>query len=274
MPLAHVTVLCFACSYAAALALETLQLLWPRRIQRLLGVVFGAAGLTAHVLFLLFHPPSLVSQQGSLLLLALVLAVFYLYGAIHHRRLAWAIFVLPVVLALIALAEMDNEHTTKSSWHSVVGALRGERFWGIVHGGLLLLAAVGVCVGFVASVMYLLQASRLKAKALPRRGIRLLSLERLEQMNRRAINLAFPLLTAGVAVGAVLMVQRSDQLQGWSDPRIIGSAILWAVFAILVYLRYGNRLRGRRAALLTIVAFVLLMITLTSTHTAVPGGGR
>lgn len=272
MPLAHVTVFCFACSYAVALAIETLQLLWPRRIQRLLGIFFGAAGLTAHILFLLFHPPSLVSQQGSLLLLALVLAVFYLYGAIHHGRLAWAIFVLPVVLALIALAEMDTGGTTPSSWHSVVAALRSERFWGLLHGGLLLLAAVGVCVGFVASVMYLLQASRLRAKAIPRRGIRLLSLERLEQMNRRAINLAFPLLTAGVAVGAVLM--RSDQLQGWSDPRIVGSAILWAVFAILVYLRYGNRLRGRRAALLTIVAFVLLMFTLTSAHTAVPGGAR
>jgi ABC-type transport system involved in cytochrome c biogenesis permease subunit len=272
--LGHITVFCFACSYAVALALEIVQLVRPRRIQRYLGIFFGTVGLLAHVLFLIFHPPVLVSQQGSFLVLALVLAVFYLYGTLHHRRLAWAVFVLPVVLALIALAELDSSGSEPSSWHSTFDSLRGERFWGILHGGLLLLAAVGVCVGFVASVMYLLQAYRLKTKVLPRPGMRLLSLERLEEMNRRAITLAFPLLTAGVCVGAILLMHRSDQLEGWSDPRIIGSCIVWAVFAILVYLRYGKRLRGRRVALLTIVAFVLLMFTLTSTHTAVPGGGR
>ena len=61
----------------------------------------------------------------------------------------------------------------------------------------MLLAAVGVCVGFLASVMYLVQAQRLRAKIPPGEGMRLLSLERLEAMNRHAINLAFPLLTAG-----------------------------------------------------------------------------
>lgn len=274
MPLAHVTVFCFACSYAVALALEILQLLWPRRIQRLLSITFGAVGLLAHTLFLIFHPPALVAQQGSLLLLALVLAIFYLYGAIHHARIAWGVFVLPVVLALIALAELDAGTGEQASWRGMFASLRGDRFWGLLHGGLLLLAAVGICVGFVASVMYLLQAYRLKAKVPPRRGLRLLSLERLEEMHRRAINLAFPLLTAGVAVGAILLLQRSDQLEGWSDPRIIGSCIVWLVFAILVFLRYGKRLRGRRAAVLTIVAFVLFMFTLTSTHTAVAGGGR
>ena len=67
---------------------------------------------------------------------------------------------------------------------------------GLVHGILLFLAAVGMSVGFLASVMYLVQARRLRAKANPVSGLKLLSLERLETMNRRAVNLAFRVRTA------------------------------------------------------------------------------
>lgn len=273
MPLEGITRFCFAASYAVALVLELVRLAWPRPVLRLLSIGFGAAGLLAHTLFLAVQLPPLATQFGSLLLLAWVLAVFYLYGALHHRNLAWAVFVLPLVLGLIGLAGPAPDGTDdERSWLAVADSFRGERFWGIVHGGLLLLAAVGVCVAFLASVMYLIQAHRLKAKTLPGAGLRLLSLERLEEMNRRAINLAFPLLSAGVLVGVVLMVHRAEQLQGWADPKILGAAGLWLVFALLFYLRYGFHLRGRRVAQLTIVAFVLLLVTLVSSHSSVQGG--
>jgi ABC-type transport system involved in cytochrome c biogenesis permease subunit len=274
MFLEGVTRFCFAASYTLALVLELLQLFWPRPVQRLVGLGFGTAGLLAHTIFLVIQLPALSTRYGSMLFLAWILAVFYLYGTIHHRRLAWAVFVLPVVLGLIVLAGAgpgsDGERT---SWIEFVDGLRGDRFWGGVHGALLLLSAVGVCVGFVASIMYLLQARQLWAKLPPDRGVRLLSLERLEQMNRRAIDLAFPLLTAGVIVGLVLLVRRAEELTSWTDPRILGAAILWLVFAILLYLRYGYHLRGRRVALWTIVAFVLMVVTLASSHTIVQGVG-
>src|SRR5205823_9158152 len=128
----------------------------------------------------------------------------------------------------------------------------GESFWGRLHGGLLLLAAVGVCVAFLASVMYLLQARQLKAKVPPGRGLRLFSLERLEQMNRRAINLAFPLLTAGVLVGLILMFQpaagEAPSFFQQGAPKITAIGVIWLVFALVLYLRYGAHLRGRSLA--------------------------
>jgi ABC-type transport system involved in cytochrome c biogenesis permease subunit len=84
-------------------------------------------------------------------------------------------------------------------------------------------------------------------------------------MNRRAINLAFPLLTAGVLVGGALMLHGAP-LQGWSDPKVLGGIALWLVFALLLYLRYGVHLRGRRLAQLTIMAFMLLVFTLAASH--------
>ncbi len=136
----------------------------------------------------------------------------------------------------------------------------------------MLLAAVGLCVGFLASLMYLVQAHRLRAKTLPGHGLRLWSLERLEAMNRRAIVLAFPLLTAGMLVGLVLMFH--DHLSDWSDPRVLASVVLWLSFAVLLYLRYGYHLRGRPVALLTILTFVLLVGCLILPHWPGQGGGR
>ncbi len=274
MQLERVTLFCFEASYAVALGLELAQMVWPRVATRWLGIAFGGAGLFAHTLFLLYQQPPLSSPFGSILFLAWILAVFYFYGSLHHRRVTWGVFVLPVVLGLIGLA--DQNRLPREAGRGMVlnvDALRGDHFWGLVHGGLLLLAAVGVTVGFLASLMYLVQAHRLKAKVLPGEGMQLLSLERLEQMNRRAINWAFPLLTAGVLVGMVLMIQQPrEALFNWKDPRILGTVILWLVYAILLYLRYGFHLRGRRVALLTIVAFGLLLVTLASTHTSVTGG--
>jgi ABC-type transport system involved in cytochrome c biogenesis permease subunit len=274
--LSRVTLFCFAASYAAALLLELLYLLLPRPLLRLLGLGFGGAGLFAHTLFLAVQQPPLSTRFGTLLFLAWILAVFCLYGMIHHRRLAWGVFVLPLVLALVGLASaFGHSGQAKDSedgfWLRHLLSLHGERFWGALHGGLLLLAAVGVCVGCVASVMYLVQARRLRLKTLPGHGPRLLSLERLEEMNRRAITVAFPLLTAGMLIGVALMIQEASQLHGWTDPRVLSTVALWLVFALLLYLRYGVHLRGRRVAQLTIVAFAVLLVTLAVPHT-LPGG--
>lgn len=266
--LQNVTRFCFGASYAVALVLEIVQTLVPRNALRLAALGFGVAGLIAHTLFLIFHRPSLADPYGSLLLLAWVVAVFYLYGSVHHRHLAWAVFVLPLVLLLVLLSRAFPA----PSADSYVTLLTGERFWGAVHGALLLLAAVGTCVGFLASVMYLVQARRLKTKAMPGHGLKLLSLERLSAMNRRAINWAFPLLSAGLLVGAVLLAQYDGPSLGWTSPRVLGTAGLWLAFLVLLVLRYAVHLPGRRLALGTILAFVVMLFTFASAHPVVTGG--
>lgn len=267
----RVTVICFLASYSVALGFELWHLLRPRPVWRLLGLAFGAAGLLAQTIYLAVQRPPLIWRFGWLLFLAWILAIFYLYGAIHHRRQAWGVFVLPVVLGLVGLGIAFGQPPT-----DVDGArpelLAARDAWGPLHAGLLFLAAVGVCVAFVASLMYLLQARQLRAKTLPGKGLRLLSLERLEEMNRRAISLAFPLLTAGVLVGGLRMLQ--EPLPGWTDLRVLSTVVLWLAFALLLYLRYGQHVRGRPVAVLTIVTFVLLLCCLALSHPVGQGGSR
>lgn len=265
-----VNIVCFIASYATALALELLYQVRPRRAVRWLALLFGAAGLTAQTIFLTVQQPRLIWQFGWMLVLAWVLAIFYLIGSIHHRRLSWGLFVLPLVLGLVCLGVAFGQPPGGTEPSQTAFSI--PLAWRVVHEGLLLLASIGLCVGFLASLMYLVQAHRLRAKTLPGQGLRLWSLERIEAMNRRAIVAAFPLLTAGMLVGLILMWH--DGLSGWSDPRVWASIVLWLAFAVLVYLRYGYHLRGRPVALLTIVTFGLLVGCLVLAHPVGQGGGR
>ncbi len=273
MLLESVKVFCFAASYGVAFAVDVVQLLRPRPVLRLVSTGFGVAGLLAHTIYLALQRPDLTSPYGSLLFLAWILAIFYLYGTLHHRKIAWGLFVLPLLLGLIGLAVLRRESATSGEfWLLRVVSFEGEGFWVVVHLVLLLLAAVGISVGFVASVMYLVHARRLRSKTLPGQGIKLLSLERLEEMNRRAIVWAFPLLTAGVVVGMALLAQSATPVRSWADARVLTAVALWLLFAVLLFVRYSLHVRGRRVAILTIVAFVLLLVTLAVPHTLGGGG--
>lgn len=269
-PLQGITHACFALSYLLALAAELARLRWPRPGLRPFGLALGAAGLFAHTIYLGYHRPSPAVPYGALLLVAWVLAVFYLYGTVHHARQAWAVFVLPLVLALVALSlvlfDANADANVVPSW------LVGDRLVGAIHGMLILGAAVGVSVGFVASVMYLVQARRLRRKLNPLGGVKMLSLERIEAMNRRAVTVAFPLLTAGLVLGGVLLRRDHEPAENWLSLKVLGTAGLWLVAGVLLYLRYAAHVSGRRLAGLTVLAFALMVAVLAAAHPFAEGG--
>lgn len=267
-----VTHACFGLSYLCALVLELARLFWPGKGWRTASLVFGIAGFFAHTFYIALHRPSPATPYGSLVLLAWVLAVFYLYGTIHHARQAWAIFVLPVILGLVGMSFVLLHSEESSPAVSALGWASGERFWGAIHGILILLAAVGVSVTFLASLMYLIQARRLRNKILPGRTIPLLSLERLEIMNRRAVNATVPLLTAGLLVGTLLLKQNHELSESWLSLKVISTTGLWVVFLVLIYMRYATHVAPRRMAILSIVAFGLMLVALGTAHPFADGG--
>jgi ABC-type uncharacterized transport system permease subunit len=255
MALEGISRFCFGASYAVALGSELARVYWPQWAPRWIGLLFGCAGLFAHTLYLFFHRPSPAGAAGALWVLAWVLAVYYVYSSVQYRKFTLALFVLPMMLGLLALAELNVD--------SVAQPLGGA-FWPSVHGGLILLAGMGLTIGFLASVMYLVQAWRLGHKLAPHQGPRLFSLERLETMNRRAIHWSFPLLTAGLLVGALLW-PRSDMSE-LATPKILTTAGLWLTFLAVLYLRHAVHLLPRRLAWLTVAAFALLLFSLVAAH--------
>ena len=262
-----ITHACFGLSYLLALVCELARLWRPVNWLRPVGIFAGSAGLLAHTLYLVYHHPSPAEPYAAVLLVAWVIAVFSLYGTLHHQRQQWAIFVWPVVVGLVGLSLAlltGTTETTMPTW------ILGDRQWGIIHGILLLLAAVGVTVCFLSGMMYLVQSARVRNKSNPLGSFRLLSLERLEDMNRRAVNLTFPLLSAGLILGGVLLRQTHNLPMNWLSVKVLGTTGLWIVCLLLLYLRYSHSVSARRLAWLSVFAFALTIIVLAATHPFVP----
>jgi len=267
-----IKIFCFLASYALALGLELWYHYRPGQLARRFALIAGAAGLVAQTIYLVDKGAPLAFLSGSALLLAWSLAIFYLFGSLHYQRLAWGIFVLPLVLGLVLLGAAgpllhpEDQGQGQPGKHFLLVDIVSVP---AAHGVLLLLAAVGLCVGFLASLMYLYQAHLLRTKQ-PSHGPRMLSLERLEMMNRRAIVVSFPLLTIGMILGVGLMV---DEPRQWTlDPRVLSAFVLWPTFGLLVYLRFATHLAGRSIALWTIVTFGLLVGSLILQHPVGQGG--
>src|SRR5207237_8551931 len=101
---------CFTVSYAVALALEVSRLMFRSAVRGVLLLGFAAAGLAAHTWYLArqaaHSPPGVIPLSSWFhwfLVAAWLLAIVYLYLTFYHPRSPIGLFVLPLVLALIAV---------------------------------------------------------------------------------------------------------------------------------------------------------------------------
>ena len=259
----RLSVLCFGGTYGLALACDLARFAVrgsARWYATLALTVVGWVVQTAYLGNLAVRTGQLpvTTVFESMLVLSWVLAAVGLYLIVRSPKpVAVGLFVLPVVLALVVVAGLwaPREPWVRSGWGGA------SRFWGSAHGLLYLVGAVASCVAFAAGLMYLAQSHRLKHKRPSRLGLALPSLEQSERLNRGAITVAFPFLTAGLLVGVVMEIalrQSGRSGLGWSDPKVISGVGMWLVFAGLLHARFRPEMRGRRVMLFTIIAFLCL----------------
>jgi hypothetical protein len=261
-----VAILCFAACYAIAFALEIgglkKRVAWHR--PGLFGVTL--AGFLTQTFYLgqlalAAKAAPLSSPAEWMLAAAWVLALVYMGAIVNLPRAATGVILLPIILGLIGASQLASEQpfATESA----------SRFWGDVHGWMLLLGTVSVCVGFSAGLMYLLQAYWLKHRRPPSDEIRLPSLEWLERINTGALALSALLIGLGFVSGVILNALKHRGERGyvlWTDPVVISLAAMmfWLVAAELFRLVYPAARRGRKVAYLTLASFGFLVIALAS----------
>jgi ABC-type uncharacterized transport system permease subunit len=261
--MSNISVFCFAASYFVALVLEIAGL-WVRfGWHRVAMVVMAMAGLVAHTIYLATNSTAdlaiLSSPESWYLVVAWVLAAFYLWVAFSAPHTAMGLFVLPLVLATIGFAELSS--------HERFSQDRASQFWSGLHGALMTLATVTVCVGFIAGLMYLIQSYRLKQKLPPSPQFRLPSLEWLERTNSRSLGLSALLVSGGFFTGVVLSRMQhvgDSDYRLHSDPVVITLLVMlvWLVVAEMFRLVYPSARGGRKVAYLTLASFGFLVITL------------
>jgi cytochrome c-type biogenesis protein CcsB len=124
-------------------------------------------------------------------------------------------------------------------------------------------------VAFCLSLIYLLQEKLLKAKRKGDLFRRLPSLETLDNLNHRFVTWGFALFSIGIITGSLLAKETWGTMWSW-EPVQVWSAITWLLYALLLHARTVGW-RGRKAAALTVVGFVVLVVSFLSVNLVFPG---
>jgi cytochrome c-type biogenesis protein CcsB len=195
--------------------------------------------------------PAVTELHEALAVYSWVIVGVYLLVQLKYRLTILGCFVAPLAL-LMSLAGIT------------FGAGGGElppglkTYWLPVHVTLAFLGNAVFALAFAVSVMYLVQESRLKSKKTTALHKPLPSLERLDRLNYIFLVWGFPLMTLGIVTGILWAhVQWGDYWTG--DARLISSALVWLLYGVLLQGRVSAGWRGRRAAFVTIVGFVVVV---------------
>ncbi|MGC8603355.1 MAG: c-type cytochrome biogenesis protein CcsB [Desulfomonilaceae bacterium] len=135
-----------------------------------------------------------------------------------------------------------------------------KSWWLPIHVTFALAGNAVFTIMAMAGAMYIIQESLIKNKKIGRFHRILPSLETLDTLNRRGLPVGFFLLTLGIISGALWASSAWGSYWDW-DPKETWSLITWFAYAAMVHQRLALGWRGRKAAILALAGFALVMFT-------------
>jgi ABC-type transport system involved in cytochrome c biogenesis permease subunit len=219
------------------------------------------------------HVP-FASRSHAISTFVWLLALSYIYLEVTTDERAMGVFILPIAVGLQTIPAFspgieNADPVLDSPW-----------FW--VHLLSLMFSYATFALAGMLGLTYMLQFKEIKKKHLGYFYARLPSLHVLDAMNSRAVVVGWLFLTIGVVVGVVWTAQAralapgNSNLQAMSlnDPKILIALLTWAVYAFEVFARSTMGWTGRRAAWLSAVGFVIVLLNflpvsyfVTTSHT-------
>jgi cytochrome c-type biogenesis protein CcsB len=135
-----------------------------------------------------------------------------------------------------------------------------QSYWLIIHTVVAFLGNAAFALACGIGTMYLVQEHYVKSKRLGGIFGRLPSLQTLDALNYKLITLGFPFLTLAIITGSLWAESAWGSYWRW-DPREVWSLTTWFIYAIILHARLVAGWRGRRAAILSIVGFFIILVT-------------
>jgi cytochrome c-type biogenesis protein CcsB len=227
------------------------------------------AGFAAHTLTIIIRwveaggTPA-TTFHDSLMLFAWLTAAVYVVVYLKYKLSVLGAFVSPFALFLVIAASLFSREIAP-----LEPILR--TWWFPVHVMLAILGNAFFALAFLTGIMYLIQEHYLKSRKV--RGLYFLlpSLEVLDELNYRCLTYGFPLLTLGIITGALWSEAAIGTYWLW-EPRQIWSLITWFLYAALLHGRLTSGWRGRRAALFSAGAFLVLIGSFLILNLTLGGG--
>jgi ABC-type transport system involved in cytochrome c biogenesis permease subunit len=202
----------------------------------------------------------LVGTTAAVSAFVWLLALAYLYVELTTEERAMGVFVTILLAALAILPALDPETAARPA------LLRSPLF--TVHVLSMLLAYASFALAFVIGITYVLLFKEIRAKHLGFFYTRLPSLQTLDAMNARAVVVGWLFLTCGLVVGGVWASQIGGspdprvQAMSVADPKILVALVSWVIYSFALFARRAIGWSGRRAAWLSALAFVVVLLNL------------
>ena len=204
-----------------------------------------------------------------------LLTLSYLYLELSTDERSMGVFILPIVVGLQIIPAVNP------GVENADPVLDSPWFW--VHVSSLMFAYASFALASVLGLTYMLQFKEIKKKHLGFFYSRLPSLQTLDTMNSRAVAIGWIFLTIGVVVGVIWATQAraiapdNENLRAMfspNDPKVLIAFLTWAVYSFAVLARRTLGWNGRRAAWLSALGFVIVLLNLvpvsyfvTTSHT-------
>jgi cytochrome c-type biogenesis protein CcsB len=205
---------------------------------------------------------SIATFQEELSFIACVMVGLYLLIALRTNLTVVGALVTPLAFLFTLSAYAFNAPTP-----ALPAQL--QNVWLPAHVAPAFLGYAIFAIAFCLSLIYLLQEKQLKAKRKGDLFRRLPSLETLDNLNHRFVTWGFVLFSVGIITGSLLAKETWGELWSW-EPVQVWSMITWLLYALLLHARSVGW-RGRKAATLTILGFVVLVASFLSVNLVFPG---
>lgn len=223
---------------------------WSYRI-----LLAGFASLTLYLAqgFWVLGTMPVFTLKAALAFFAWTIIGAYLVFHVKFRLMILGSFISPMaaVLMILSSAIPGGAETVRPIFSGL---------WFSIHVWTAFMGNGMFALAFVAAIMYLIQEGHIKRKKFGSLYSRLPSLQTLDSINHQSLIYGFPLLTIGMITGAIYAQYVLGSYWRW-DPKEVWSLITWLFYAALLHERLAAGWRGRKAAILSIVAFSVLLFT-------------
>jgi len=253
-PLITITIVFYLLSTAGYIAYLCVQ---KNSIYRT-GYLLLSAGFVIHTLAILYgiirsgRVPAQNLHETLILAGWAVVCVFLVFQ--HRYKLKiFGVYAAPLAaIIIIAASQLPKEPAVAKNILN--------NAWLIFHISSVFIGEASLALACGLGCLYLIQEHAIKTKHHGFFFKRLPSLELLDSAGYTCVVTGFTLITLGLITGFIYAKAFWGRFWSW-DPKEVWSGITWLLYAALLHQRLTVGWRGRKAAIMAIIGFVVILFT-------------
>ncbi|MCB0281528.1 MAG: cytochrome c biogenesis protein CcsA [Calditrichae bacterium] len=192
-----------------------------------------------------------------------ITASLYFLLELRWKERSHGVLILSVILILLG-----NSNLTFNISTEINPILYDVKFE--IHVFAMLLGYSGFALSFIASILHLILAREIQKKEQGLFYRRLPSLAYFERISAAAINVGLLFTGIGFVLGYYFAAQVWN-FKIYTDPKIIMVIVTWLIYFVHFIGRRMGKIRGQRAALISVIGFCLILFSFLIISTLVPG---